>query len=101
MARMKVRKKTPRLLRSPEIDDEYSSPRPEYPSYLAYTGFAQLARQVVEHQSIQDRVELGFGKGERFDNLVFEFDIEPRLSRLLSGSAKHFGRRVNSINPSR
>jgi hypothetical protein len=69
---MKVRKKTPLLLRSPEIDDEHSSSRLEYPSYLACTVVAQLAWQVVEHQRTQDRVELGLGKGERLDNLVLE-----------------------------
>jgi hypothetical protein len=80
-----------------EVNGKHSSARLQNPSDLAGALFSSFAGQMMKHQRAQDNVEMCVRKWQRFDNPIFEDNLDLRLSRLLTCPGNHLRRRVDPI----
>lgn len=92
---VKVREKPLSILRVREIDDQHAPFRFEHAVDLSHTLLADLAWQVMEHQRVQDHVELRIGERQRLGDRVLECDVDACLRRLRDRACDHLGRRVD------
>src|SRR5262245_38527176 len=79
-----------------EIDDQHASLWFEHAADLPHTLLAHLARQMMEHERAQHRVELCVFERERFRDCRLERHLETGLCCLRRRPCDHLGRRIDA-----
>ena len=79
-----------------KIDDKHAASRLEHAADLARALLAHFARQVMEHQRAQHRIEPSVGERQGLGDGVIESHVYSSPCRLPRCSRDHLGRRVDA-----
>src|SRR5262245_61438151 len=99
VAVVKVSEKSARSSIFPfEVHGKHASAWLQHPSHLTGTLLACLGGEVMQHQRIQDNVEMCSGKRQRLAYRIVEDHLDPCLFRLPKSHRNHLRRRVDAMH---